>query len=144
MTRIFHWCFIFVKDGSHFRLIQSSCVYITAQRQYTAVQKIVHFWNNFPCITSLGKDESFLNYIRGWMLNFKQPAIYDVASRHVQLPSALELNFHLSSFYFLENCKILTIFFFLLLHKSASHFYRKTTIGKKTLQTRKTRSFILE
>ena len=129
----------YVKDGSHVRLWHPSCVYITAQRQYTAVQKIVHF----PCITSLGKDESFLNYIRGWMRSFKQPSIYGLASRHVQLPPALELNFHLSSFYFLEKCKILTIFI-LMLHKSASHFYRKTTIGKKTLQTRKTRSFILE
>ena len=63
------------------------------------------------------------------MRSFKQPAIYGVASRHVQLPPALELNFHLSSFYFLEKCKILTIFI-LMLHKSASHFYRKTTIGK--------------
>ena len=44
------------------------------------------------------------------MRNFKQPSIYGVASRHVQLPPALELTFHLSSFYFLEKCKILTIF----------------------------------
>jgi len=27
------------KDGSHVRLRHLSCVYITAQRQYTAVQK---------------------------------------------------------------------------------------------------------
>ena len=29
----------YVKDGSNFRLRHPSCVYITAQRQYTAVQK---------------------------------------------------------------------------------------------------------
>ena len=36
----------YVKDWSHVRLRHPSCVYISAQRQYTAVQ-------NFPCITSL-------------------------------------------------------------------------------------------
>ena len=35
---------LYVKDGSHVRLRHPSCVYITAQRQYTAVQ------NNFPFI----------------------------------------------------------------------------------------------
>ena len=30
----------YVKDGSHVRLGHPSCVYITAQRQYTAVQKM--------------------------------------------------------------------------------------------------------
>ena len=30
----------YVKDGSHFRLWHPSCVYITTQRQYTAVQKM--------------------------------------------------------------------------------------------------------
>jgi len=30
----------YVKDGSHVRLRHPSCVYITAQRQYTAVQKM--------------------------------------------------------------------------------------------------------
>ena len=43
----------YVNDGSHVRLRHPSCVYITAQRQYTAVLKIVHFWNDFPCLTSL-------------------------------------------------------------------------------------------
>ena len=32
--------FFYVKDGSHIRLWHPSCVYITAQRQYTAVQKM--------------------------------------------------------------------------------------------------------
>ena len=31
---------IYVKDGSHDRLRHLACVYITAQRQYTAVQKM--------------------------------------------------------------------------------------------------------
>ena len=31
---------IYVKDGSHARLWHPSCIYITAQRQYTAVQKM--------------------------------------------------------------------------------------------------------
>ena len=30
----------YVKDGSHATLWHPSCVYITAQRQYTAVQKM--------------------------------------------------------------------------------------------------------
>ena len=30
----------YVKDGSQVRLRHPSCVYITAQRQYTAVQKM--------------------------------------------------------------------------------------------------------
>ena len=38
MTRIFHR--FYVKNGSHVRLRHPSCVYITAQRQYTAVQKM--------------------------------------------------------------------------------------------------------
>ena len=58
MTRIFH-LFFYVKDGSHVRLWHPSCVYITAQREYTAVQKMcTYFWNNFPCITSLRKISS--------------------------------------------------------------------------------------
>ena len=32
--------FFYVKDGSHVRLWHPSCVYITAQRQYIAVQKM--------------------------------------------------------------------------------------------------------
>jgi len=44
---------IYVKDGSHVRLRHPSCVSITAQWQYTAVQKCVHLRNNFPCIKSL-------------------------------------------------------------------------------------------
>ena len=43
----------YVKDGSHVRLWHPSCVYITAQRQYTAVQGCLHLWNNFPCIITL-------------------------------------------------------------------------------------------
>ena len=39
MTRVFHW-FFYVKDGSHVRLWHPSCVYTTAQRQHTAVQKM--------------------------------------------------------------------------------------------------------
>ncbi len=31
---------LYVKDGSHIRLWHPSCVYITDQRQYTAVQKM--------------------------------------------------------------------------------------------------------
>jgi len=46
------WIF-FVKDGSFVRLQHPSCVYITAQRQYTAVQRCVHLWNNFSCIITL-------------------------------------------------------------------------------------------
>jgi len=46
----------YVKDGSHVRLRHSSCVYITAQRQYTARHvRCVHFCNKFPCITSLAR-----------------------------------------------------------------------------------------
>ena len=36
---LFHW-FFYVKDGFQVRLWHPSCVYITAQRQYTAVQKM--------------------------------------------------------------------------------------------------------
>ena len=36
-TRIFYW--FYVKDGSHVRLWHPSCVYIIAQRPYTAGQK---------------------------------------------------------------------------------------------------------
>ena len=34
------WDALYERDGSHFRLRHLSCVYITAQRQYTAVQKM--------------------------------------------------------------------------------------------------------
>ena len=44
----------FVKDGSHVRLRHPSCVYITAQRQYTLQYKrCIHLWNNFLCIIAL-------------------------------------------------------------------------------------------
>jgi len=36
-TRIFYW--FYVNDGGHVRLWHPSCVYIIAQRPYTAVQK---------------------------------------------------------------------------------------------------------
>ena len=42
-ARKVNWCRVYsayiLKDGSHIRLRHLSCVYITAQRQYTAVQK---------------------------------------------------------------------------------------------------------
>ena len=40
----------YVKDESHVRLLHPSCVYITAQRQYTAVQKIVQDSGNLSQI----------------------------------------------------------------------------------------------
>ena len=41
----------YVKEGSDVRLGHPSCVYMTAQRQYTTVYKrCVHLWNNFSCI----------------------------------------------------------------------------------------------
>ena len=43
----------YVKDGSHARLRDPSCVYITASTlQY---KRCVHLWNNFPCIITLEK-----------------------------------------------------------------------------------------
>jgi len=51
MIRIFHR--LFCENGFHVRLWHPSCVYFSAQRQYTAVQKCVHLWNNFPCISTL-------------------------------------------------------------------------------------------
>ena len=46
----------YVKGGSHVRLRYPTCVYTTAQRQYTAVQKMhAHLWNNFPYIITLIK-----------------------------------------------------------------------------------------
>ena len=39
MTRIFQW-FFYVKDGSNVRLWHPCCVYISTQRQYTAVLKM--------------------------------------------------------------------------------------------------------
>ena len=44
----------FCENGFHVRLWHPSCVYINAQRQYTAVKKCVHLWINFPCISTLG------------------------------------------------------------------------------------------
>ena len=41
--------FYYVKYGYHVRLRHPSCVYITAQKQYTALQKM----RNFPCIITL-------------------------------------------------------------------------------------------
>ena len=49
-----------VKDGSHARLRQPYCVYITAQRQYPPVQKMHKPMNNFPCIITLGKYNFFV------------------------------------------------------------------------------------
>ena len=44
-----HFIHYFCENWFHVRLWHPSCVYITAQRQYTAV----HLWNNFPCIITL-------------------------------------------------------------------------------------------
>ena len=54
MTRIFHW-FFYVKDGSHVRLRHPSCVYISAQRQYTAVLKMCTLlkWLSLPYILDM-------------------------------------------------------------------------------------------
>ena len=54
MTRIFHW-FFYVKDGSHVKLRHPP-------RDRTLQYKTcVHFWNNFPCITTLGFTFFWLN-----------------------------------------------------------------------------------
>ncbi len=54
--------FIFyLKDGSDVRLRHPYCVYMTAQRQYTKVQRCVHLWNNFPCIITLYIDLIVMN-----------------------------------------------------------------------------------
>ena len=45
----------FCKNGFHVRPWHPSCVYFSAQRQYTAVQNCIHLWNNFPCISTLVK-----------------------------------------------------------------------------------------
>ena len=53
MTRIFHWFFMWKMDpmsGCNIRL-----VFTLPPRDSTLQYKrCVHFWNNFPCITSLG------------------------------------------------------------------------------------------
>jgi len=55
MTRIFYW-FFYEKDGSHVRLY-IRLVFTLPPRdstlQYKRCKRCVHFWNNFPCITSL-------------------------------------------------------------------------------------------
>ena len=51
----------FCENGFHVRVWHPSCVYFSAQRQYTAVQKSVHLWNNFPYICTLIR-QSFQGY----------------------------------------------------------------------------------
>ena len=68
MTRIFHW-FLMWKinpmSGCDIRL-----VFTLPPRDGTLQYKrCVHFWNNFPCITSLTKPKLFLNYAN--FLTFK-------------------------------------------------------------------------